>query len=47
MGDQEYFYEQYQQDQFDKGKYSKGLSLFPNNYNHIIHIAWVTLLRIS
>jgi len=26
VGDQEYFYEQDQQDQFDQGKYSMGLS---------------------
>jgi hypothetical protein len=31
MGDQGYFYEQYQQEQFDQGKYSMGLSLFPND----------------
>jgi len=28
VGDQEYFYEQEQQDQFDQGKYSMRLSLF-------------------
>jgi hypothetical protein len=27
IGDQEFFYEQDQQDQFDQGKYSMGLSL--------------------
>jgi hypothetical protein len=31
VGDQEYFYEQDQQEQFDQGKYSMRLSLFPNN----------------
>jgi len=30
-----------------QGKYSKGSSLFPNNFNHTIHIACVFLLRIS
>jgi hypothetical protein len=35
VGDQEYFYEQNQPEQFDQGKYSMsmGLSLFPNNLN--------------
>jgi len=47
VDDQEYFYEQDQQDQFDQGKYSMGSSLFPNNFNHTIHIACVSLLRIS
>jgi hypothetical protein len=31
MGDQEYFFEQDLQEQFDQGKYSMGLSLFPND----------------
>jgi len=30
-----------------QGKYSMGSSLFPNNFNHTIHIACVFLLRIS
>jgi len=30
-----------------QGKYSVGSSLFPNNFNHTIHIAGVSLLRIS
>ena len=30
-----------------QGKYSMGSSLFPNNFNHIIHIACVSWLRIS
>jgi len=47
VGDQEYYYEQDQQDQCDQGKYSMGSSLFPNNFNHLIHIACVSLIRIS
>jgi hypothetical protein len=31
VSDQEYFYKQNQQEQFDLGKYSMGLSLFANN----------------
>ena len=30
-----------------QGKYSMGSSLFPNNFNYTIHIACVSLLRIS
>ena len=30
-----------------QGKYSMGSSLFPNNFNHTIHIACVSLLRNS
>ena len=30
-----------------QGKYSMGSSLFPNNFNHTVHIACVSLLRIS
>jgi len=30
-----------------QGKNSMGSSLFPNNFNHTIHIACVFLLRIS
>ena len=34
MGDQEYYFdEQDQQEHFDQGKYSMGLSLFPINLN--------------
>jgi hypothetical protein len=33
VGDQEYFYEQDQLEQFDPGKYSMGLSLFSNIFN--------------
>ena len=29
------------------GNYSMGSSLFPNNFNHTIHIACVSLIRIS
>jgi len=47
VGDQEYYYEQDQQDQCDQGKYSIWSSLFPNNFNHTIHIAGVSLIRIS
>ena len=47
VGEQEYYYEQDQQDQCDQGKCSMGLSLFPKNFNHTIHIACVSLIRIS
>jgi len=30
-----------------QGKYSMGSSLFPNNFDHTIHIVGVFLLRIS
>jgi len=30
-----------------QGKYSMGSSLFPNNFNHLIHVAFVSLIRIS
>jgi len=30
-----------------QGKYSMGSSLFPNNFSHTIHIACVSLIRIS
>jgi hypothetical protein len=30
-----------------QGKYSMGSSLFPNNFNHTVHIACVSLIRIS
>ena len=30
-----------------QGKYNMGSSLFPNNFNHTIHIACVSLIRIS
>jgi hypothetical protein len=30
-----------------QGKYSMGSSLFSNNFNHLIHIACVPLIRIS
>jgi hypothetical protein len=33
VGDQEYFDEQDQPEQFDEGKYSMGLSLLPVNLN--------------
>jgi len=46
VGDQEFLYKQDQQDQLDQGKYSMGSSLFPNNFNHTIHIACVFLLSI-
>jgi len=29
-----------------RDKYSMGSSLFPNNFNHTIHIAFVSLIRI-
>jgi len=29
-----------------QGKYSMGSSLFPNNFNHTIHVACVSLIRI-
>ena len=47
MGDQEYYFdEQGQQERFIKGKYSIGLSLFPINLIHLIHVACVTLIGI-
>ena len=39
--------QQDQQEYVNQGKYSMGSSLFPNNFNHLIHIACVSLIRIS
>jgi hypothetical protein len=42
MGDQGYFFEQDQQEQFDQGKFSMGLFLFPNNvntFNSYVHVS--------
>ena len=39
--------DQQAQESFDQDKYSMGSSLFPNNFNHTIHIACVFLLSIS
>ena len=50
MGDQEYYFdEQDQQEYFDQGRYSMGLSLFPSNLNTLNSCACVSLLylRIS
>jgi hypothetical protein len=42
VGDQKYFYKQDQQEQFEQGKCSMGLSLFPNNvntFNSYMHVS--------
>jgi hypothetical protein len=45
VGDQEYFYEPDQQDQYDQGKYRMRSSLFSINFNSLIHPACVFLVK--
>ena len=47
VGDQEYYFDKHdQQEHFVQGKYSMGLSLFPINFNTLIHVVCVTLIGI-